>query len=112
MGFGVVIIVLGTIYTLSCCANICFHILKYNLGNFKNKALLKKARQRPHLGTKTSPILFHQGQYQTQVKQKPTTGEQGQTDKDSPWAQVSSFVTLFSEREEVFPLKCFLNTIT
>lgn len=34
------------------------------------------------------------------------------TDKDLPRAQVSPFVTLFSEREEVFQLKCFLNTIT
>lgn len=33
-------------------------------------------------------------------------------DKESPWAQVSPFVTLFSKREEAFQLECFLNTIT
>lgn len=50
-----------------------------------------------HLQTKTFPILSHHQHYQTQVWE---TG----TDKAGPWAQVSSFVTLFSEREEVFPL--------
>lgn len=33
-------------------------------------------------------------------------------DKESPRAPVSPFVTLFSEREEVSQLQCFLNTIT
>lgn len=62
---------------------------------------------------KLSSILFHQSIIKPRsCKNQLAKNGETATDKESPWAQVSPFVTLVSEREEVFQLKCFLNTIT